>query len=279
MAFESACRTELAKIRALSASLQNAIADFEGEEATLGSALIDIAIDLAAANTALEEQLAPRTRLAHSDLQALIEQRAAVAQAEEVVATINNLEQRLRSMPPVRPKAAERPTFDERVTTSAATEFCEVVAEVLRAWRYPDLRTVSFDTAKTDLVINGQDRANKGKGYRALTYAAFVIALMRYCRANGIPHSGLVVLDSPLNPFKGAETSGGGDLVSDEVKVAFYENLADDDSGDQVVIIENEPEPAEGVRDRVGYYRFTRNAAAGRHGFFPTPLATDHRDQ
>ena len=209
----------------------------------------------------------------HTDLQALIQERAAVAQSEAILATVRNLEERLRSLPSPRPKAPERSAFDERVTTSATTEFCEVVAEVLRAWRYPDLRTVSFDTAKTDLVINGQDRANKGKGYRALTYAAFVIALMRYCRAKGIPHSGVVVLDSPLNPYKGAERSAPGEGVPDDVKVAFYEDLGSDESGDQVIIIENEPESAETVRAQVEYHRFTMNSAAGRYGFFPLSTA------
>lgn len=138
----------------------------------------------------------------------------------------------------------------------------------MRAWRYPDLGVVAFDTDKGDLVIGGQDRANKGKGYRAITYAAFAIGLMKYCRLKSIPHPGIVVLDTPVNPYKGPTPTDTTERVSDAVKTAFFEYLADDTSGDQVIVMENEEPPAS-VRDRVQYVEFTKNRSMGRYGFFP----------
>lgn len=90
---------------------------------------------------------------------------------------------------------------------------------------------------------------------------------MRYCRLHNIPHPGFVVLDTPLNPFKGPASSAQDDIVADEVKLAFFRNLADD-SDDQIIILENEDAPPD-VRDRVIHHRFTKNREFGRYGFFP----------
>ena len=139
--------------------------------------------------------------------------------------------------------------------------------ELLSAWNYPDLGSVAFDTDKCDLVIGGKDRANTGKGYRAITHAAFVIALMKYCRMKSIPHPGFVVLDTPVNPYKGPSQSSS-DKLSDDVKAAFFRYLAQDGSGDQVIVMENYDPPPDVIASAT-YYNFTRNPHVGRYGFFP----------
>ena len=160
-----------------------------------------------------------------------------------------------------------RPGFEQRATTRSASGYCKVVEVLLLAWKYPDAGNVAFDTDKSDLVIAGKDRANAGKGYRAITYAAFTIGLMKYCRLKNIPHPGLVVLDSPLNPYKGPISTEEA-VLTDEVKGAFFRYLVDDTSGDQYIIMENDEPPVD-IRDRVTYYDFTHNPALGRFGFFP----------
>jgi hypothetical protein len=90
---------------------------------------------------------------------------------------------------------------------------------------------------------------------------------MRYCRLEGIPHPGFVVLDTPLNPFKGSDVTLDED-VHDEVQTAFYEDLAKDKSGDQFIIFENK-EPEERIRGQMLYHHFSKNPSVGRYGFFP----------
>jgi hypothetical protein len=149
----------------------------------------------------------------------------------------------------------------------AARLGCKVFEGILQAWNYPDLGSISFDTIKADLVIGDQDRGNKGKGYRAVTYAAFAIGLMKYCRAKDIPHPGFVVLDTPMNPLKGPDASSQ-EKVTDDVKEAFYNYLANDRSGDQVIIMENE-EPPDHIRTSVNYYHFSKNVNVNPYAFFP----------
>ncbi len=128
---------------------------------------------------------------------------------------------------------------------------------------------VAFDPDKFDIVLGNQDRGSMGKGHRAVTHAAFIVSLMRYCRLQGLPHPGFVVLDSPLNPYRGNSMGTGLDApVNEEVKAACYEDLAADTTGDQFIIFENIPPPAH-LRDRINYAHFTGSTDSGRNGFFP----------
>lgn len=115
-------------------------------------------------------------------MQSLIQQRVSLAGEEANNVNIATLERRLALAKAVQPTASvPAPNFNERAATSQAFDFCKVVEDILRAWKYPNLGTVSFDSTKGDLVIGGQDRANKGKGYRALTYAAVTWCARRSC--------------------------------------------------------------------------------------------------
>ena len=126
---------------------------------------------------------------------------------------------------------------------------------------------LAFDPERFDIVLGSRDRGSLGKGYRALTHAAFTIALMRYCRRKGIPHTGFVVLDTPLNPLRGRDEGSEGN-VSDEIKNAFYRNLALNTTDDQVIVLENTEPPAD-IRALITYTHFTKNSLFGRYGFFP----------
>src|SRR3546814_19941989 len=53
-----------------------------------------------------------------------------------------------------------------------------------------------------DLIIDGKRRRNNGKGVRAITHAAFKVALLTFCRSRGLPHPGFLVLDTPRIPFR-----------------------------------------------------------------------------
>jgi hypothetical protein len=157
----------------------------------------------------------------------------------------------------------------EKVSTRTAAAFCDVVAATLKAWKYPMAGSVAFDPDKFDVVLGDQDRGSMGKGHRAVTHAAFIVSLMRYCRLQGLPHPGFVVLDSPLNPYRGNSMGIGLDApVNEEVKAAFYEDLAADTTGDQFIIFENIPPPAT-LRDLITYAHFTGSSESGRRGFFP----------
>ena len=103
---------------------------------------------------------------------------------------------------------------------TAVHEFCKVMSEVLKAWQFPGDCQVSFDDTAFDVKIDGKARRSNGKGVRALTHSAFKIALLLYCREAGLPHPGVVVLDTPLLAYRDPIRSRQGALEEGEAAIA-----------------------------------------------------------
>lgn len=266
-AFEEACVREIEKIDALRRDLRITATDYAAEEQRLQGEVSRLNREVGEADERLRRELAPSLGEARTQWQELIRKRTLLAQGESLWATVRGLEDRLKRIEAEKKSGEPQTAFADRATTGVAAEFCRVVEGILKAWKYPNLGSVVFDTDKADLVIGDQDRNTKGKGYRAITYAAFSIGLMKYCRMKGIPHPGFVVLDTPINPYKGPAPKAG-ELIVDEMKAAFYEYLAADNSGDQFIIMENEP-PPEAVKANANYIHFSKNPEVDRYGFFP----------
>jgi hypothetical protein len=269
--FETACGRELAKIEILRRDLGNAIGDFDHELRAIGDEQTLTATELADIERTLQAVLAPAISASQDELDVLMKKRTELATSEAVATTIESFQAKLSSIALTKKQKVAKSTFTNRVTTATTAEFCQIVEGLLESWNYPQLGKVSFDTEKCDLVIGRKDRSDDGKGYRAIAYAAFTIGLMKYCRAKGIPHPGFVILDTPLNPYKGVTpTPGDGEdkPIPLDVKAAFWKYLADEKSDDQIIIIENEG-PAPDIIERLTYHSFSRNKAEGRYGFFP----------
>lgn len=271
--FESACQQEIQKIADLRHDLAATTKGFEFEEQQLSLRLNASVVQMDHFQSRIQLVLLPTARASETELETLIRARTTAAESAAIQATIRSLEERLSNIRAAQAAPVPKVAFENRATTSVTTELCSVIHAILKAWKYPDLGVVTFDSEKADLVIGGQDRANQGKGYRAITYAAFAIGLMKYCRLKGIPHPGFVVLDTPVNPFKAptadfVEEVLPVDRLSDDVKAAFFEYLAADKSGDQFIVIENESPPPS-IPERVTFFEFTKNPLIGRYGFFP----------
>jgi hypothetical protein len=83
-----------------------------------------------------------------------------------------------------------------------------------------------YDTEGEDIVISGKARKDDGKGHRAITYAAFMVGVLRQANQKHRRHPGFIVMDSPLVTYREPD-----------------ENMGDG----QVIVLENE-EPPEDLR-------------------------------
>tara|TARA_R110001583_G_scaffold190937_1_gene355606 strand:+ start:3347 stop:5203 length:1857 start_codon:yes stop_codon:yes gene_type:complete len=151
--------------------------------------------------------------------------------------------------------------------------FCKEVEAVLTEWKWDGEGRVEFDEKNFDIRVDGQTRQSHGKGFRAVLYSAFVIALVRYCQKRNLPHPGVVVIDSPLTSYKrhGAKDVKGTDsTISSGVEAAFWESLTKIAKDVQVIIVENKEPPAT-VASAVHYEWFAGNEAGSgdRVGFIP----------
>src|SRR3546814_15603515 len=75
-----------------------------------------------------------------------------------------------------------------------------------------------------DLIIDGKRRRNNGKGVRAITHAAFKVALLTFCRSRGLPHPGFLVMDTPLITAREPIRSRAGTLEADEAVITQSED-------------------------------------------------------
>jgi hypothetical protein len=154
------------------------------------------------------------------------------------------------------------------VQAAEVTDLLKVIEETLRDWKYPELGRVGFSEDQQDITIGNKNRADQGKGYRAITHAAFIISLMEYCVSNNKPHPGFVVLDSPLVTFRGTDNPDEGETISDDMKQYFYTELSKTAKDRQIIIIENDDPPDEIISD-LNFIHFTKDVRRGRYGFIP----------
>lgn len=162
------------------------------------------------------------------------------------------------------------------ISDDTGAKFTAVVKDVLEAWGYPEIQTVTWNQTAFDFEVNGVPRGQNGKGVKAIFHSAFVIACLIYCRQNNLPHPGLVVLDSPLVTYrKPILYKRHGELQPDEAEIAktmldvkFYEHLASLSAIGQFLVIENNDPPAE-IRDKAKVLEFSGQNGNGRKGLFP----------
>jgi hypothetical protein len=153
------------------------------------------------------------------------------------------------------------------VSTAQADPFSREVEALLKAWQFPDLDRVSFSENDQDVVISGRARKSHGKGVRAITRAAFHLALLRLCIEDERPFPNFVLIDSPLLVYE--EPDAGESTFPQDIKKRFWESVKTSFTDAQVIIIENSHQlPGDGTLDGVKVELFTGNDQ-GRRGFIP----------
>jgi len=260
----TASRAEAQKIRTLLADLRGTVAENEAEVARLSEERREKQAELEAAVGELRDRLRPRMQVALRRFWDSQSQRDTYRHALELYDRVAEFEALLTEFgKPKKVLPADGPSV--AVGANQAEQFSKQVEALLRAWHFPNLDRVTFSEDDEDVVISGHRRASHGKGVRAITHAAFNLALLRYCRARSMPHPGFVLIDSPLVVYREPDT-GEGSFTRD-VKDAFYRSLAKSFGDAQVIILENEEPPAD--LDRSANLTEFTGTDRGRKGFVP----------
>lgn len=153
-------------------------------------------------------------------------------------------------------------------------DFAQVVSRVLEEWQFPGDRHVSFDEGSYDLLIDGKHRRDNGKGVRAVTHAAFKVALLIFCHDRNLPHPGFLVLDTPLltyrDPIKSNKPLSEDEqaLKNTSLKEFFFEHLAKVSALGQIIVIENVDLP-NNISSLATVEVFTGDPTNGLFGLFP----------
>jgi hypothetical protein len=261
----AACNAEAEKIQLLDRDLSVTIATNAQELQNLEERSGHFQVLLQTAKLKLSNEMEPRISELLSRVRVADERLVRVSGLADLYARHSELAQMMEEAEKPVPRPNKLPSAS--LGAGEAERFSQVAEDLLRSWNFPNLDRVIFSEDDQDLVISGEERSSHGKGVRALTHAAFTLALLDFCRRESRPHPGVVVIDSPLVVYREPDAEGGRDYA---VKDAVYRQVAATFKSEQVVILENEdpPEDLEGAK----VIAFT-GSVHGRSGFLPR-LAT-----
>lgn len=197
----------------------------------------------------------------------LLNSRANILSSLKVLERIHELTLRKEILGKEQP--IEIPVEKEPIKLSSSTldDFAKKIEAILKTWNFPDSDRVFFDEKTRDLVISGKHRGARGKGMRSITHAAFSIGLLEFCKENELSHPGFLILDSPLLAYREPEDEND-DLSETDVQENFYKYLSNWDDR-QIIIIEN-VNPPDYVKEMETSTMFSKNIQQGRYGLFPT---------
>ncbi|HFH3066231.1 TPA: AAA family ATPase, partial [Pseudomonas aeruginosa] len=261
-----AARVEVAKIEVLRTELVATVRSLEREGANFDRRMPTVVRELESISESVEELIAPKLSTLRKSYSDFADKRAEVREALALYATVQDMERRRADL--------EKDTEDEKagavasadLSTTVTYSFAKTVEGILTGWHFPETGDVYFDSKARDLVIAGKSRSAFGKGLRAITHAAFTLGLLAFCRARQTPHTGFVVLDSPLLAYRepdGAED----DLTGTDLQEQFYAYLEALPSDTQVIVVENTDPPAS-IMQREQSLMFGKNPYHGRYGLF-----------
>jgi hypothetical protein len=260
----ASCRAEASKITTLLQDLRSTQRANAAELDELALRRTARAAELSRIDAELGDALRPKVAAAALAFRKAEVQRQRAERAVELLQRERELQELLEAA------SVQAPTQRDKHTSSAvsiaeADPFARVAESLLRAWHFPDLDRVAFSEADQDLVISGRSRGSHGKGVRAITHAAFVLALLRHSLDADLPSPGVVVIDSPLVVYREPDPEEGTFPIA--LKNYFYKSIAESFGDAQVLILENDA-PQAALDTEANIITFTKTAS-GRHGFIP----------
>jgi hypothetical protein len=261
-----ASRAEAAKTLILLQDLKTTLASNAGEiqHLALQRDIWQKELDQAAGE--LKTQFQPRLQIAVQKLRELQARRDAVREELELLARADEYETLLADANAPRGKQ-KRAESVPAVSSGHAEDFSKEAEALLKSWHFPNLDRVTFSEEDLDIVISGEPRRSHGKGVRAITHAAFNLALLRLCDRRQKPFPSFVLIDSPLVVYR--EPDPGEEQFPVSVKEAFYRSIAEEFKGAQVIVLENDEPPVD-LASKANVVLFT-GSKAGRWGFIPQP--------
>lgn len=167
-------------------------------------------------------------------------------------------------------------TFIERTKENNSVEYQSLdtvvvkplinkIKHILKAINFPELESVDYSEDKKDIIIDDKHRQAFGKGYRAILYTVFILALVELLKNKSF-QIGFAIFDSPMVTFKDVLTESSDDGISNDLAQNLYNYIADNFQDIQIIILENTEPPQ---NPNINTITFTKNKEFGRYGFIP----------
>ncbi|MDK8192599.1 hypothetical protein QP794_21155 [Paenibacillus sp. UMB7766-LJ446] len=263
-------KIELNKILIHLEDLKNTISTMNEELEILKKELYEKEASYQKLSRILDEQLAPQNYILEEELRSVLKMQKDINDLKQKHVILTRLLDEKEKIQNILGTDVE---FDSDRKSTVPTlidhnnnyeELSKCIKHYLAGWEYPGYEEISFDMKEKDILISGKPRRLFGKGYRSISYSAFILGLMRYCNIKGLPHPGIVVLDSPVTSYK--EEDEAEDKTSEDLQTKFFEFISEDVTSKQVIIFENKTPPKQ-VIEKINYIEFSKIKNKGRYGF------------
>ncbi len=265
-----AAHQEINKIEVLRAELSTTVRDLQRETNGFERRIQGAIDELNAVSVAVDDLISPRLSTVRKSYSEFADKRAEVREALSLYATVQDMERRRKVLEQDVGNEKADAAASSDIPTTIAHNFSKIVEGILKDWHFPEAGDVHFDPKTRDLVIAGKSRSAFGKGLRAITHAAFTLGLLAFCRGRKTPHTGFVVLDSPLLAYR--EPDGNeDDLTGTDLQEQFYSYLVSLPEDSQIIVVEN-TNPPDSIMKREQSQMFGKNPHHGRYGLFPYTL-------
>jgi hypothetical protein len=262
-----AARMEIAKIEVLRTELAATVESLEREGANFDRRMPTVVRELGLISESVEELIAPKLSTLRKSYSDFADKRAEVREALGLYATVQDMERRRADLEKGAEDDKSEALASVDLPTTVTHSFAKAVEGILADWHFPEAGDVYFDSKTRDLVIAGKSRSAFGKGLRAITHAAFTLGLLVFCRARQTPHTGFVVIDSPLLAYREPDGTED-DLTGTDLQEQFYAYLEALPTDTQVIVVEN-TDPPDAIMKREQSLMFGKNPHHGRYGLFP----------
>lgn len=264
-----ACDYEIEKIRIN-------LSELEKSTFTVNSILDSLRKNLTNATNAIEECKHRLQKVLNPKLSALneswnnrLEYEVTVSDIEYVNHQIGYLKELISETSSKKQQRPNKNSDEEIINTLNEGTFPTLLKKNLKECLFNENEPLSIKFYKNsdkeiDFSINGEERETFGKGYRSIIASIFHITLLMYCQEKGLPHSNLLILDSPVNAFRDLEAN---EKLPESVQNKFFKFIAENFSREQIIVIENDS-VLKDLEKNINLIEFTHDNNYGRFGFF-----------
>ncbi len=250
-ATQAAVKAEVAKIGVERRGLLGTMASLRGEHDSLATISARHANSVSELDGTLAEAL-PLEVENRDRYETLHEAREAAREGLAIVDRITDFRDRIAALERFRPTKPAVDAIEVGIGGTEGYALAKAVQAVLRAWHFPGSPDISFEPRTHDILLDGKGRASNGKGVRALMNAAFKIGVMERCRTEGLPHPGVLVLDSPLLAYKDDLNRTDQGVSADDQGIRnagvhdyFYRDVLARSHDAQFIVMENVEPPSD----------------------------------
>lgn len=262
-----AASAEILKILQLKKDLGKTVRELTDEKNALLDRIKECDKKLKDIHDNISRRLAPELTDNKNKFSDLVKTHYEVTKTKDILEKIATLEEKKKQLSG-QDKSSSKGQEDAMLSKSVLGDFSKKIENILKSWEFPGVDRIYFDEGEMDIVISNKPRNSYGKGLRAITHAAFSVALLEFCIEHNLPHPGFVLLDSPLLAYKEPEP-GDDNIEQTDLKDKFYrylDNLNNDQI--QIIIAENIAPPTDLKNSNIIY--FTGIDDSGRYGLFPS---------